>query len=104
MRTSQESQTLNDRKGPMIILSASGMCEGGRILHHLRNNVGNDTTTILIVGYQAQGTLGRRLQDGAKKVKIFGLEHSVWARVETLHTFRPMRTKRQRIRIGMTAV
>jgi metallo-beta-lactamase family protein len=87
VRTSQESQTLNDKKGPMIILSASGMCEGGRILHHLRNNVGNDTTIILMVGYQAQGTLGRRLQDGAKKVKIFGLEHAVWARVETLHTF-----------------
>jgi|CXWL01.1.fsa_nt_gi metallo-beta-lactamase family protein len=87
VRTSQESQKLNDRKGPLIILSASGMCEGGRILHHLRNNLDKDTTTILIVGYQAQGTLGRRLQDGAKKVKIFGLEHSVWARVETLHTF-----------------
>lgn len=87
MRTTEESQSLNDRKGPMIILSASGMCEGGRILHHLRNNVGQDTTTILMVGYQAQGTLGRRLQDGAKKVKIFGLEHAVWARVETLYTF-----------------
>lgn len=87
MRTTNESQSLNERKGPMIILSASGMCEGGRILHHLRNNLGNDTTTILMVGYQAQGTLGRRLQDGAKKVKIFGLEHEVWARVETLHTF-----------------
>jgi len=87
VRTSQESQTLNDREGPMIILSASGMCEGGRVLHHLRNNLDKDTTTILIVGYQAEGTLGRRLQDGAAKVKVFGLEHSVWARVETLHTF-----------------
>lgn len=87
VRTSQESQTLNDRKGPMIIVSASGMCEGGRILHHLRNNLNDDTTTVLIVGYQAQGTLGRRLQEGAKKVKIFGLEHPVWARIETLHTF-----------------
>lgn len=87
VRTAEESQTLNDKKGPMIILSASGMCEGGRILHHLRNNLDKDTTTILVVGYQAQGTLGRRLQDGAKKVKIFGLEHEVWARVETLFTF-----------------
>lgn len=87
LRTAQESQTLNDQKGPMIILSASGMCEGGRILHHLRNNLDKDTTTILMVGYQAEGTLGRRLQDGAKKVKIFGLEHDVWARVESLHTF-----------------
>jgi len=87
VRTSQESQTLNDKQGPMIILSASGMCEGGRILHHLRNNLDKDTTTILMVGYQAQGTLGRRLQDGAKKVRVFGMEHSVWARVETMHTF-----------------
>ena len=87
MRTALESQALNEKAGPMIILSASGMCEGGRILHHLRNNLDKDTTTVLMVGYQAEGTLGRRLQDGAKKVKIFGLEHAVWARVETLHTF-----------------
>ncbi len=87
VRSPQESRALNDKPGPMIILSASGMCEGGRILHHLRNNIDKDSTTILIVGYQAQGTLGRRLQDGAKKVRIFGLEHPVWARVETVHTF-----------------
>ncbi len=87
VRTSEESKRLNDLPGPMIILSASGMCEGGRILHHLRNNIDKDSTTILIVGYQAEGTLGRRLADGAKKVKIFGLEHEVWARVEVMHTF-----------------
>ncbi|MDP2866893.1 MAG: MBL fold metallo-hydrolase RNA specificity domain-containing protein [Elusimicrobiota bacterium] len=51
------------------------------------NNIGKENTTILLVGYQAQGTLGRKLQDGLKKVKIFGLEHEVWARVETMHTF-----------------
>ena len=87
VRTSEESQRLNGMEGPMIIISASGMCEGGRILHHLRHNIGEDSTTILMVGFQAQGTLGRRLQEGAKKVKIFGLEHDVWARVETMHTF-----------------
>ncbi len=87
VRTSQESQKLNDLPGPMVILSASGMCEGGRILHHLRNNIEKDTTTILIVGYMAQGTLGRRLQEGATKARIFGLVHPVWARVETVHTF-----------------
>lgn len=86
-RTVEDSQALNSADGPLIILSASGMCEGGRILHHLRHNIDKDTTTILLVGYQAQGTLGRRLQEGAKKVKIFGLEHDVWARVQTLHTF-----------------
>lgn len=87
VRSVEESQALNQQEGPMIVLSASGMCEGGRILHHLRNNLDKDTTTVLMVGYQAAGTLGRRLQEGAKKVRIFGLEHEVWARVETLHTF-----------------
>lgn len=86
-RTVEDSQALNSADGPLIILSASGMCEGGRVLHHLRHNIGKDTTTILLVGYQAQGTLGRRLQEGAKKVKIFGMPHDVWARVQTLHTF-----------------
>ncbi len=87
LRSKEESQTLNNKSGPMIIISASGMCEGGRILHHLRNNIEKENTTILIVGYQAQGTLGRRLQDGEKKIKIFGLQHDVWARVDTLHSF-----------------
>jgi metallo-beta-lactamase family protein len=86
VRTAEESKRLNDVPGPVVILSASGMCEGGRILHHLRNTIDKDTTTILLVGYQAQGTLGRRLQEGAKKVKIFGLPHEVWARVETMHS------------------
>ncbi len=87
LRTKEESQSLNNKKGPMLIISASGMCEGGRVLHHLRNNIEKENTTILLVGYQAQGTLGRKLQDGLKKVKIFGLEHEVWARVETMHSF-----------------
>ena len=86
-RTTDESRKLNEMPGPMIILSASGMCEGGRILHHLRNNIEKATTTILIVGYQAVGTLGRRLQEGAKVAKIFDVEHPVVARVQTLHTF-----------------
>ncbi|OGS09033.1 MAG: hypothetical protein A2270_04380 [Elusimicrobia bacterium RIFOXYA12_FULL_51_18] len=87
VRTKEESQALNETDGPMIIISASGMCEGGRVLHHLRNNIDKENTTILIVGYQAQGTLGRRLQDGANKVRIFGLEHDVAARIETMHFF-----------------
>jgi metallo-beta-lactamase family protein len=87
VRTKEESQALNEIDGPMIIISASGMCEGGRVLHHLRNNIDKENTTILIVGYQAAGTLGRRLQDGANKVKIFGLEHDVAARVEAMHFF-----------------
>lgn len=85
--TAQESKAINDLSGPLAIIAGSGMCEGGRILHHLRNNIAGDNTTILLVGYQAAGTLGRRLQEGAKKVKIFGLEHEVWAKVETIPSF-----------------
>ncbi len=87
IRTKEESQALNGIDGPMIIISASGMCEGGRVLHHLRNNIDNENAIIIIVGYQAAGTLGRRLQDGANKVRIFGLEHNVAACVETMHFF-----------------
>jgi metallo-beta-lactamase family protein len=82
-----ESKRLNEMIGEKIIISASGMCEGGRILHHLRNNISKDSTQILLVGYQAQGTLGRRLAEGAKKVKIFGLEHRVVADVKMLLNF-----------------
>ena len=85
LRTVEESKSLNERPGEKIILAGSGMCEGGRILHHLRNNIDKDNTIILLVGYQAQGTLGRRLAEGAKKVKIFGLEHGVRASVRTIH-------------------
>ncbi len=87
VRTIDESKSLNDMPGPMVILSASGMCEGGRVLHHLSNNVGKTTTLVLIVGYQAEGTLGRKLSEGAKKVFIHGVETEVNCRVETMHTF-----------------
>ena len=87
VRTPEESMKLNDLPGPMIVLSASGMCEGGRILHHLRNNLAKPTTTVLLVGYQSEGTLGRKLQSGARSVKIFGIEETVAARVDTMHTF-----------------
>ncbi len=87
LRTKDESQELNGKKGPMLIISASGMCEGGRVLHHLRNNISDPDNIVLLVGYQAQGTLGRRLQDGQKLVKIFGMEHQVAASIETMHVF-----------------
>ncbi|OGR63386.1 MAG: hypothetical protein A2X31_08950 [Elusimicrobia bacterium GWB2_63_22] len=87
LRTKDESQALNNKKGPMLIISASGMCEGGRVLHHLRNNISGPENIVLLVGYQAQGTLGRRLQDGQKLVKIFGMEHQVAASIETMHVF-----------------
>ncbi len=86
-RTTEESKKLNDTAGPMIVLSASGMCEGGRVLHHLRNGIEKPSTQILLVGYQGEGTLGRRLQEGAKTAKIFDVVHPVLASVRTLHTF-----------------
>lgn len=72
IREASESKALNDLRGPMVIISASGMCEAGRILHHLRNNVGDPRNTVLIVGFQAEHTLGRKLIEGQQEVPIFG--------------------------------
>jgi metallo-beta-lactamase family protein len=83
-RSVEESKALNNRKDPMIIISASGMAETGRILHHLRNNIENPKNTILIVSWQAPYTLGRRLADREKKVRIFGEEFKVKAEVATI--------------------
>jgi metallo-beta-lactamase family protein len=83
-RTVEESKALNDRKDPMIIISASGMAETGRILHHLRNNIENPKNTILIVSWQAPYTLGRRLADREKRVRIYGEEYEVKAEVATI--------------------
>jgi metallo-beta-lactamase family protein len=82
--SAEESKALNRQAGPMIIISASGMCEGGRILHHLRNNLSLRKTGILLVGFQAQGTLGRRLLEGARSVRIYGESFKVAARVSSL--------------------
>ena len=84
IRSVEESKALNGRKDPMIILSASGMAENGRILHHLRNNIGDPKNTILIVSWQAPYTLGRRLADREKRVRIFGEEYQVKAEVATI--------------------
>jgi metallo-beta-lactamase family protein len=83
-RSVEESKALNTRTDPMVIISASGMCEVGRILHHLRNNIENPKNTVLIVSWQAPYTLGRRLADREKKVRIFGEEFNVRAEVATI--------------------
>lgn len=86
-KTPDESRRLNDTSGSFVIISAAGMCTGGRILHHLRHSLWRPETRIVIVGYQAGGTLGRQLVDGAKTVRIYGEPVAVKARVHTLGGF-----------------
>lgn len=83
----QESMALNSREDPMIIISASGMCEGGRIVHHIRNNMENPNNTILVIGYMAKHTLGRRIVERNRKLRIFGVERELNARVEVINSF-----------------
>ncbi len=82
-----DSIKLNGIKEPCIIISASGMCESGRVLHHLKNNVSDERNTILIVGFQAQHTLGRRLVERRPKVRILGVERDLYARVVVMNGF-----------------
>ena len=83
-RTPEESKALNQIKGPVIIISASGMAAGGRVIHHLKARLPDPRTTVLLVGYQAIGTRGRSLQDGAKTLRIHGEEVPVKAKIEVL--------------------
>jgi metallo-beta-lactamase family protein len=85
--TADDSKRLNDAKGAMVIIAANGMCTGGRILHHLKHNLSDPAAHVVIVGYQGQGTLGRRLVDGAKEVSIFGQRLPVRAKIHTLGGF-----------------
>ncbi|HRR25490.1 MAG TPA: MBL fold metallo-hydrolase [Acidobacteriota bacterium] len=87
VRDVEESKRLNSLAVPHIVISASGMAEGGRILHHLRNNIGNPRNVVLLVGFAAEQTLARKLMDGAETVRIFGEEHRVRCRVVRMDDF-----------------
>ena len=85
--TADESRALNDLKTPCIIVAASGMCEGGRIVHHLMHGLGDARNSVLFVGFQAEGTLGRRLRDGAEQVNVFGEPFEVHAEIAGVDGF-----------------
>ena len=87
VRQAKDSMKLNEVEGPVIIIAASGMCEAGRVLHHLRNHVGDPGTTVLFVGYCAEHTLGWKLRNGHREVNIFGEPHRVRAQIEMLDSF-----------------
>ncbi len=86
IETAEESKRLIEKRG-VVIIAGSGMCTGGRILHHIRNNIASPKTHIVFAGYQVEGTLGRQIVDGATKIRVFGEEFEVNAKVDTLGGF-----------------
>ena len=87
VRATQESKAINFIRGSCVIMAGSGMCTGGRIKHHLINNISRSESTVLFVGYQAHGTLGRLIVDGKKEVRIHGQTHKVRARIAQIEGF-----------------
>jgi len=87
VRDVEDSKRLNESRLPMVVISASGMCEAGRILHHLRHTVSDSRNTVLIVGYCADHTLGKRLVERRPEVKIFGEPHRLRAEVVVMNSY-----------------
>lgn len=87
IETVEESKELNEFRQPCVIIAGSGMCTGGRIKHHLRHSIGDERSAIVLVGFQAKGTLGRQILDGISPVRIFGEMHEVKASVHTIDGF-----------------
>ncbi len=87
VRDQIESKSLNNDKRPMIIIAGSGMCESGRVLHHLKNNVEDSRNTVLIVGYMAKNTLGRRIVERVRYIRIFGVEYELNADIVIINAF-----------------
>jgi metallo-beta-lactamase family protein len=83
-RATEQSKALNERRGPLIIVSASGMATGGRVVHHLAQRIGDSRNAVLLVGFQAPGTRGDRLRQGARTIKMLGREHPVRADVTSV--------------------
>jgi len=86
-RTKEESKKINSLREPHIVIAGNGMCTGGRVRHHLAQNLGREESTILFVGYQAEGTLGRQLRDGARTVRMFGKPFDVRAKIEVMDAY-----------------
>jgi metallo-beta-lactamase family protein len=82
-----QSKAINNIKGTVLVIAGSGMCTGGRIKYHLANNISRPQSSIMFVGYQAVGTLGRQIVDGAKKVRILGQQYQVKAHIVQIHGF-----------------
>jgi metallo-beta-lactamase family protein len=97
-KTPEQSKSINQEKGPMVIISASGMATGGRVLHHLKQRLPDPTTTVLFAGYQAEGTRGRSLQDGAKEIKMLGEVVPVRAKIRVLDGFSAHADQREILR------
>ena len=86
-KSQEDSLAINKIKQGALIIAGSGMCTGGRIKHHFKHRIWNERNTVIFCGYQANGTLGRRIVDGAKMIRMFGSEFAVRARIETLGGF-----------------